>query len=89
MRIREVVDVCLSPLDGRETVVLSCYVVDEVSSFPNVHPEVVRNHYPHLNGIWFSDVFRSEDTLAVDILIGSDAVWEFNEGTSIRGGGGR
>ena len=88
VRVREIVDVCLAPLDGRERVVVSCYVVDEVSCIPNVHPEVVRNLYPHLKGIWFSDVCRSEDTLAVDILIGSDAIWEFQEGTSIRGGPG-
>jgi len=29
-----------------------------------------------LTGIWFSDVCRAEETLAVDILIGSDAIWE-------------
>ena len=88
VRVREVVDVCLSPLHGSERVVISCYVVDEISSIPNVHPEVVRQLYTHLTGIWFSDVCRAEETLAVDILIGSDAVWEFQEGTSIRGGPG-
>ena len=88
VRVREVVDVCLSPLDGRERVTISCYVVDEISSISNVHPEVVRQMYTHLTGIWFSDVCRAEETLAVDILIGSDAIWEFQEGTSIRGGPG-
>ena len=88
VRVREVVDVCLSPLDGRERVVITCYVVDEISSISNVHPEVVRQMYTHLTGIWFSDVCRAEETLAVDILIGSDAIWEFQEGTSIRGGPG-
>ena len=88
VRVREVVDVCLSPLHESERVVISCYVVDEISSIPNVHPEVVRQLYTHLTGIWFSDVCRAEETLAVDILIGSDAVWEFQEGTSIRGGPG-
>ena len=74
VRVIEVIDVCSSPLDGRERVVMSCYIVDEISSISSVHPEVVRQLYTHLTGIWFSDVCRAGETLATDILIGSDAV---------------
>ena len=39
-----------------------------------------------MNKIWFSDVSRNQETLEVDVLIGSDEIWSFQEGETIRRG---
>ena len=71
------VEICLVPINGEEKVTLQCYVVDEICSISNVHPEVVRDTYPHLNNIWFSDICRNKERLKVDVLVGSDSFMEF------------
>ena len=43
---RDVVEVCLVPMRGKKKVTLQCFVVDEISSISNVHPEIVREKYP-------------------------------------------
>ena len=86
--MREIVQVSLHSLSGEKSVNLECYVVDDIADISNSHVEIAKKHYPHLHEIWFSDVSRSEDTLCVDILIGSDALWEFHEGETKRGGPG-
>ena len=65
---------------------IECFLVEEISNIANEHVEVVKNNYSHLNGIYFSDVSRNEDFLEVDILVGSDFIWEFQRGESIIGG---
>ena len=65
---------------------MQCFVVDEISSISNAHPEVVRENYPHLHDIWFSDICRHKERLQVDILIGSDNLWKFQESEIRRGG---
>ena len=86
--MREIVQISLHSLCGEKSVNLECYVVDEIADISNSHVEIAKKHYPHLHEIWFSDVSRSEDTLCVDILIGSDTLWEFHEGEAKRGGPG-
>ena len=84
--MREIVQISLHSLCGEKSVNLECYVVDEIADISNSHIEIAKKYHPHLHEIWFSDVSRSEDTLCVDILIGSDALWEFHEGETKRGG---
>ena len=86
VKTRDVVEVCLVPMTGKKKVTLQCFVVDEISSISNVHPEVVRENYPHLHDIWFSDICRHNERLQVDILIGSDDLWNFQESEIRRGG---
>jgi len=86
VKTRDVVEVCLVPRTGKKKVTLQCFVVDEISSISNVHPEVVRKNYPHLHDIWFSDICRHKERLQVDILIGSDNLWNFQESEIRRGG---
>ena len=86
VKTRDVVEVCLVPMRGKKKVTLQCFVVDEIFSISNVHPEIVRENYPHLHEIWFSDICRHKERLQVDILIGSDNLWNFQESEIRRGG---
>jgi len=47
---------------------------------------LLRNAIHILQKVWFSDVARHQDTLCIDILIGSDFFWNFQAGETIRGG---
>ena len=58
----------------------------DISHISNEHVEVVKNDFPHLRDLWFSDVCQSKDELEIDVLIGADYLWEFQKGTTIRGG---
>ena len=49
------------------------------------HIEIKKGEYPHLQGLWFSDVNRNEEILGVDLLIGADYLWCFQRGRIIRG----
>ena len=85
-RMREVVEFYLVPVVGGKGVTISCFVVESIGSISNVHLEEVKQIYPHLNLVWFSDVCRNKDVLDIQVLIGSDYQWEFLEGEQIRGG---
>jgi hypothetical protein len=38
-----------------------------------------------LRNLWFSDVCRTKEELEIDLLIGSDYIWKFQRGRTIRG----
>ena len=81
----EVVEVNLFPVGRGENVKIQAYVVPDNSQVRNEHVEIVKTDYPHLCNIWFSDVSKGEETLSNDALIGSDYLWYFQEGETIRG----
>ena len=83
---REVVNLSLESVQGRKSLHISCFVVNDISEIANVHPEKVKQGYPYLRQIFFSDVSRFEYNLQVDILVGLDYQWQFMEGEIIRGG---
>ncbi|XP_028416894.1 uncharacterized protein LOC114541114 [Dendronephthya gigantea] len=85
---REVVELKLEPLNGNKVITLEAFVVPEICSIGNSHVEIARREYKHLEGIWFSDVSKSEDELEVDVLIGADYLWSFQTGTTKRGKSG-
>ena len=87
-RMRDIVEILLYSLSGDKCVQVECFVVEDIANISNCHAEIAKKKYPHLNEIWFSDVCRTEDTLCVDVLIGSDSLWEFQEGETRRGGPG-
>ena len=73
-------------LNGRKSLTLEAAVVPEVCSIQiNAHLELARKEYPHLKGIWFLDVCKGEEELEIDILIGSDYLWNFKAGSKRRG----
>ena len=52
----------------------------------NEHMEIARKDYPHLAKLWLSDVYRDEEQLEIDLLIGADYLWHFQTGNILRGG---
>lgn len=83
--LREVVQFDIMPLQANRVLRLEAYVVPEISNITNEHVEVVKNDYPHLRDLWFSDVCQTKEELIIDLLIGSDYLWEFQKGRTIRG----
>ena len=83
--MRDVFVISLSNLGG-ESVKIECFLVEEISSITNEHVEIIKKGYSHLHKIYFSDVSKDEDFLEIDILVGSDFIWGFQKGQSIRGG---
>ena len=57
----------------------------EISTIPNVHIERVKHRCSHLPGIGFSDMDRGASQHQVDVLVGSDYLWEFQGRRTIRG----
>ena len=64
---------------------MQAYVVPEISSISNSHIESARDQFPHLKGLWFSDIIKKEERLEKSILIGADYLWKFQKGCVIRG----
>ena len=58
--LREVVRFDIKPLRGGRVQALEAYVVPEISHISNEHVEVVKNDFPHLRDLWFSDVCQSK-----------------------------
>jgi len=83
--LRDVVVVNVSSIGGGKTLSLEAYVVPEITRIGNVHVEVVKNDFPHLKDLWFSDVNRTKVSLDVDLLIGADHLWNFQKGAILRG----
>ena len=69
---REVVELKLEPVNGNKVISLEEFVVPEIYRIQNSHVELVRREYPHLKGIWFSDVSKCQGELEIDVLIGAD-----------------
>eukprot|EP00794_Sanderia_malayensis_P001248 gene1248-biopygen477 len=86
VKMRDVVKIALAPLGQWKSVNVECFVVDDISCIANEHLEVVKKDFSHLNKLWFSDVSRNEEVLTVDVLIGADELWSFQDGEIKRGG---
>lgn len=83
--LMEVVQFDIMPLRADRSLRLEAYVVPEISNISNKHVEIVKNHYPHLRDLWFSDVCQTKEELVIDLLIGSHYLWEFQRGRTIQG----
>ena len=59
--LRDIVQLCVSPVSGGTSVKLEAFVMKEISNIPNCHVEMARDRYSHLNGLWFSDVNLHKD----------------------------
>ena len=80
---RDVVELKLEPVNGGLSV--EAYVVPDISTIPNGHIELARNEYPHLKGVWFSDVCKPQEELEIDGLIGADYLWNLQTDVTKRG----
>lgn len=73
------------PLQADHSLRLEAYVLPGISHISNQHVEVVKNDYPHLRDLWFSDVCQTKEELEIDLIIGLDYLWEFQKGRTIWG----
>ena len=85
-RLRDVVEIKVSPIESQKVIPIEAYVVPEISSIQNGHVELVKGEYPHLKDLWFSDVCVGLEELEIDILVGADYLWNFQKDCTIRGG---
>ena len=85
VKLRDVVHVRVSALGGEKVFNVEAYVVPEISTIQNNHVEYAKFDYPHLKGLWFSDVSKKGDEMVIDVLIGADYLWNLQKGCTIRG----
>jgi len=64
---------------------MEAYLVPEISSISNTHVELVKSYYPHLKGLWFSDVSMGRNEKVIDVLVRADYLWHFQKGCTIKG----
>ena len=64
---------------------IEAYGVEYVSQIRNEHVELKKRDYSHLQGLWFSDVCKENEVLEIEVLIGADYLWCFQEGNVVRG----
>ena len=83
--LKGVYDLQVCPFQGGDGVKIEAYEVPTIAQIRNEHIEIRKGEYPHLQGLWFSDVSRYEEFLGVDLLIGADYLWCFQGGRIIRG----
>ena len=84
-RLRDVLDIKVSPVGGQKVIQIEAYVVPEISTIQNGHVEFAKGEYPHLKDLWFSDVCKGSDELEIDVLVGADYLWNFQKECTIRG----
>ena len=60
-------------------------LLNSISQIRNEHVETRKKDYPHLQGLWFSDVCKTKNVLEIELLIGADYLWLFQEGRTVRG----
>lgn len=83
--LKGVYDLQVFPFRGGNGIKIEAYEVPTIAQISNEHIEIRKTEYPHLQGLWFSDVNRDEEILGVDVLIGADYLWCFQKGRTIRG----
>ena len=83
--LREVVEIKLCSISGGNCIVMEAYVVPHISSVRNAHLELAKKDYPHLQGLYLSDVSKFQEELEIEVLIGADYLWQFQQGCIIRG----
>ena len=84
---RDVYELTVCPMFAGKSVSIEAYEVCEISCISNVKAQEIKKNYSHLNKIVFSDT-TDQELLDVDILCGSDYLWNFQMGEAIRGGPG-
>ena len=86
--LRAVYELDVFPLQGGDGVKIEAYEVPTIAEIGNQHIEIRKGEYPHLQGLWFSDVNLKDEVLGIDLLIGADYLWSFQKGRTIRGEAG-
>ena len=82
-RLRDVVDIKVSPVGGQKVIQIEAYV-SEISTIQNGHVELAKGEYPHPKDLWFSDVSKGSDELVIDVVVGAGYLWNFQKECTIR-----
>ena len=77
--LREVVEIELCSISGGNCIVMEAYVVPHISSVRNAHLELAKKDYPHLQGLYLSDVSKFQEELEIEVLIGLIICDNFNK----------
>ena len=64
---------------------IEAYGLEYVSQIRNEHVELKKRDYSHLQGLWFSNVCKDTEMLEIEVSIGADYLWCFQEGNVVRG----
>jgi hypothetical protein len=83
--LHDVFELDVLPVTGRESVKIEAYGVEYVSRIRNEHVELKKRDYSYLQGLWFSVVCKKNEVLEIEVLIGDDYLWCFQEGNVVRG----
>ncbi|CAB4030686.1 E3 ubiquitin- ligase DZIP3, partial [Paramuricea clavata] len=84
-KLHDVFELEVLPVTGGESMKIEAYGVEYVSQIRNEHVELKKRDYSHLQGLWFSDVCKENEVLEIEVLIGADYLWCFQEGNVVRG----
>ena len=84
-KLHDVFELDVLPVTGGESVKIEAYGVEYVWRIRNEHVELKKRNYSHLQGLWFSDVCKDGEVLEIEVLIGADYLWCFQEGNVVRG----
>ena len=84
-KLHDVFELEVLPVTGGESGKIEAYGVEYVSRIRNEHVELKKRDYSHLQGLWFSDVCKDSEVLEIEVLIGADYLWCFQEGNVVRG----
>ena len=76
----DVVEFSLCTLNGRSGVTIEAFVVNDISTIPNIYVESVERDFSHLNNVWFVDVCRESEILEVVCLVGQTGFGHFKKG---------
>ena len=86
-KMRDVVQFYVTSLQGGERITIECVVVDEITDIVNERTDFTKKQYPYLRNLWFSGYFnRKKKSLTIQVLIGSDYLWCFQDWETIPGG---
>ena len=84
-KLPEVFELEIDPLKGLGSKKIEAYGVESIAQVKNEHVEFRKREYDHLQNLWFSDVCKINDVFDIDVLIGSDYLWLFQNGNTVRG----
>ena len=89
LRECDIVQLCLRPLHDDLNIYLTAYSIPVICSQICDQPvKFAAEKYEHLQGLQLADSTVSESDPEITILIGSDQIWNFINGSTIRGQSG-
>ena len=89
LRECDIVQLCLRPLHDKLSIYLTAYSIQvSCSQICDQPVKFAAEKYEHLQGLQSTDNTVSESDLEITILIGSDQIWNYINGSTIRGQSG-